>query len=137
MLNLVPSFRHHFEVYGFYAPAVRDYTREKIMDWDGTPEYRALMKIEEPYEYRERLTLPKFMTNASGDQFFVPDSAQFYFQDLPVVKYLRYVPNADHSLKGSDAWETLLACYSSVVKGSRRPQFSWTLEADGSIRVKT
>jgi PhoPQ-activated pathogenicity-related protein len=137
MLNLVPSFRHHFEVYGFYAPAVRDYTREKIMDWDGTPEYRALMKIEEPYEYRERLTLPKFMINASGDQFFVPDSAQFYFQDLPGVKYLRYVPNADHSLKGSDAWETLLACYSSVVKGSRRPQFSWTLEADGSIRVKT
>jgi PhoPQ-activated pathogenicity-related protein len=77
------------------------------------------------------------MINASGDQFFVPDSAQFYFQDLPGVKYLRYVPNADHSLKGSDAWETLLACYSSVVKGSRRPQFSWTLEADGSIRVKT
>lgn len=136
MLNVVPSFRHHFEVYGFYAPAVGDYTRAKIMDWDGTPEYRALMKIEEPYEYRERLTPPKFIINSSGDQFFVPDSAQFYFQDLPGVKYLRYVPNADHSLKGSDAWMTLLACYSSVVKGSRLPQFSWTLESDGSIRVK-
>jgi len=136
MLNIQPSFRHHFEVYGFYAPAVGDYTRSKLMDWDGTPEYRALMKIEEPYEYRERLTLPKFMINASGDQFFVPDSAQFYFKDLPGVKYLRYVPNADHSLKGSDAWMTLLACYSAVVKGSKLPQFSWTLQDDGSIRVK-
>ena len=136
MLNIQPSFHHHFEVYGFYAPAVDDYTRAKIMDWDGSPEYRALMKIEEPYEYRERLTLPKFMINASGDQFFVPDSAQFYFKDLPGVKYLRYVPNADHSLKNSDAWTTLLACYSAVVKGSKLPQFSWTLQDDGSIRVK-
>lgn len=136
LLNIQPSFHHHFEVYGFYAPAVGDYTRAKIMDWDGSPEYRALMKIEEPYEYRERLTLPKFIINASGDQFFVPDSAQFYFQDLPGTKYLRYVPNADHSLKNSDAWETLLACYASVVKGSRLPQFSWTLEGDGSMRVK-
>jgi len=137
MLNVIPSFHHHFEVYGFYAPAVGDYTRAKIMDWDGTPEYRALMKIEEPYEYRERLTLPKFMINASGDQFFVPDSAQFYFKDLPGVKYLRYVPNADHSLRGTDAWMTLLACYSAVVNGSRLPQFSWTLQNDGAIRVKS
>ncbi len=136
VLNIQPSFRHHFEVYGFYAPAVGDYTRAKLMDWDGTPEYHALMKIEEPYEYRARMTLPKFLINASGDQFFVPDSAQFYFADLPGVKYLRYVPNADHSLKGSDAWTTLLACYSSVVKGTKLPKFSWTLEDDGSIRVK-
>lgn len=137
LLNIRPSFHHHFEVYGFYAPAVRDYTNAKIMDWDGTPEYRALMKIEEPYEYRERLTIPKFLINASGDQFFVPDSAQFYFNDLPGTKYLRYVPNADHSLRGSDAYMTLLACYSAVLKGTKLPQFSWTLEEDGSIRVKT
>ena len=136
LLNIVPSFHHHFEVYGFYAPAVGDYTRMNIMDWDGTPEYRALMKIEEPYEYRQRLSLPKFLINSSGDQFFVPDSAQFYFDALPGVKYLRYVPNTDHSLKNSDAWTTLLACYSSIVKGTKAPQFSWTMESDGSIRVK-
>ena len=136
MLNIVPSFIHHYEVYGFYAPAVGDYTAMKIMDWEGTPEYRALMKIEEPYEYRQRLTLPKFMINASGDQFFVPDSAQFYFKDLPGAKYLRYVPNADHSLKGSDAWMTLLACYQATLKGTKLPEFAWTLENDGSIRVK-
>jgi PhoPQ-activated pathogenicity-related protein len=135
MLNVQPSFHHHFEVYGFYAPAVGDYTRAKIMDWDGSPEYRALMKIEEPYEYRERLTLPKFIINSSGDQFFVPDSAQFYWRELKGVKYLRYVPNTDHSLRGSDAWTTLLACYDATVKGSKLPQFDWTLRDDGSIRV--
>lgn len=136
MLNIRPSFHHHWEVYGFYAPAVGDYTRAKIMDWDGTPEYQALMKIEEPYEYRDRLTLPKFIINASGDQFFVPDSAQFYWKDLKGTKYLRYVPNADHSLRDSDAWMTLLASYAAIVKGSNLPKFDWSMEKDGSIRVK-
>jgi PhoPQ-activated pathogenicity-related protein len=136
LLNIAPSFIHHYEVYGFYAPAVGDYTRAKIMDWGGSPEYKALMKIEEPFEYRERLTLPKFLINASGDQFFVPDSSQFYFKELKGVKYLRYVPNADHSLRGSDAWTTMLACYSAILKGTKLPEFSWV--ADGNtIRVQT
>lgn len=136
MLNIVPSFEHHWKAYGFWAPAVGDYVRMKIMDWSGSPEYRALMKIEEPFEYRERLTLPKFIINASGDQFFLPDSARFYFDQLPGVKYLRYVPNADHSLRGTDAYATLLACYQAVLKNARLPQFSWTVEKDGTIRVK-
>jgi len=28
---------------------------------------------------------------STRDQFFPPDSSQFYFNDLPGVKYLRYV----------------------------------------------
>src|SRR6266487_5094881 len=135
LLNVEPSFIHHWKAYGFWAPAIGDYVALKIMDWSGTPEYRALMKIEEPYEYRTRFTLPKFIINASGDQFFLPDSAQFYFNDLPDVKYLRYVPNADHSLKGSDAYQTLQACYNAVLNNLPLPQYSWTLEKDGSMRV--
>jgi PhoPQ-activated pathogenicity-related protein len=135
LLNIEPSFVHHWEAYGFWAPAIGDYVAMKIMDWSGTPEYRALMKIEEPYEYRARLTIPKFIINASGDQFFLPDSSQFYFNDLPGVKYLRYVPNVDHGLKGSDAWRTLLACYHAVLKGEKLPQFSWTADRNGILRV--
>jgi len=137
VLNIEPSMLHHYAAYGFWAPAIGNYTAFHIMDWTGTPEYRALRKMVEPYEYRHRLTMPKFIVNASGDQFFLPDSSQFYFNDLPGVKYLRYVPNADHSLKGTDAYETLQACYSAVLDHSPLPQYSWTLEKDGAIRVIT
>ena len=137
VLNMEPSMLHHYAAYGFWAPSIGDYNAFKIMDWNGTPEYRALMKIVEPYQYRKRFTMPKFIMNASGDQFFLPDSSQFYFNDLPGVKYLRYVPNADHSLKGSDAYETLEACYNAVLNNVPLPQFSWTLEKDGAIRVTT
>jgi PhoPQ-activated pathogenicity-related protein len=135
LLNLEPSFIHHWRAYGFWAPAVGDYVAMHIMDWNGTPEYRALLNIVEPYSYRDRLTLPKFIINDTGDQFFLPDSSQFYFPNLPGVKYLRYIPNTDHSLKGSDAWLTLLACYHAVVKGAPLPRFSWTARKGGSLRV--
>ncbi len=75
------------------------------------------------------------MLNASGDQFFLPDSSQFYFKDLSGEKYLRYVPNASHSLEKTDALENLQAFYATVVKNTPRPQITWTFETDGSIKV--
>ena len=135
LLNVEPSFIHHWRAYGFWAPAVKDYVEQGIMEWRGTPQFRALMKLVEPYEYRARLTIPKFLINASGDQFFLPDSSQFYIRELPGETSLRYVPNADHSLQKSDAVETLETFYASVVKNVRRPSFNWTFGDDGSIRV--
>jgi PhoPQ-activated pathogenicity-related protein len=137
LLNVIPSFEHHWQVYGFWAPAIRDYVDMEITDWSRTPQYKALMEIEEPYEYRDRLTMPKMIINASGDQFFLPDSSQFYFDDLKGEKHLRYVPNADHSLRKSDAADTLHAFYQSIVNGAKRPDFSWKFDKDGSIKVKT
>jgi PhoPQ-activated pathogenicity-related protein len=102
-----------------------------------SPQYAALMKIEEPYSYRHRFQIPKFIINATGDQFFLPDSWQFYYNDLPGVKHLRYVPNAEHSLRGSDAWLTLTACYNAILTNAELPQYVWGIEKDGTIRVET
>jgi PhoPQ-activated pathogenicity-related protein len=137
LLNLEVSFRNHFEAYGFWAPAIGSYVEMGIPDWFGKPEMRRLREIVDPYEYRARLTMPKLILNATGDQFFVPDSSRFYFDGLPGEKHLRYVPNADHSMNGTDAEETLTAFYRSIVNGAPRPGFTWTFEPDGSIRVRT
>ena len=59
------------------------------------------------------------------------------FDDLPGVKYLRYVPNTNHSLAGSDATESTLAFYQAVLKGSPLPQYSWKVQADGSAMYKS
>ena len=135
MLNVVPSFKHHYGAYGFWAPAVGDYQEMGIMDWQDTPEYAALMKIEEPYEYRDRLTMPKFVVNSAGDQFFLPDSTRFYWKDLKGPKYLRYVPNSDHSLKNTDAQMSLLAFFDAIVRSKPLPEYTWDLPAAGKIRV--
>jgi PhoPQ-activated pathogenicity-related protein len=136
LLNLEESFHHHHAAYGFWAPAIQSYVEMGIPDWFGTPEIRRLRDIVDPYSYRSRLTMPKMIINATGDQFFVPDSSRFYFDALPGEKHLRYVPNADHSLRGSDAELTVLGFYRSIVNGTPRPRFDWSFEPDGSIRVR-
>jgi PhoPQ-activated pathogenicity-related protein len=137
LLNNEKSFEHHYRAYGFYSPAVKDYENLDIMKWNGTPQMKALMKIEEPYEYRDRLTMPKYIVNAAGDQYFLPDSSRFYFDDLKGEKYLRYVQNTDHSLKNSDARDGLIAFYDAFLKKQARPKFFWKFEDDGSIKVTT
>lgn len=137
LLNIVPSFKHHYAAYGFWAPAVGDYEASGIMDWQDTPQYKALMKIEEPYEYRDRLTMPKLLINSAGDQFFLPDSSQFYWKGLKGKNYLRYVPNSDHSLKNTDAAASLLSFYDAIIHNKPLPEFTWELPEPGVIRVKT
>lgn len=136
MLNMIPSFQHHYRSYGYFAPAVGDYETMGIMNRTETPEYKALLKIVEPYEYRHRFTMPKLIMNATGDQFFLPDSWKFYYNDLPGVKYLRYVPNAEHSMAGTDAYFSLLAFYNTIISKAELPKYDWKIEADGSTTVQ-
>jgi PhoPQ-activated pathogenicity-related protein len=138
-LNSEAITRHHFEAYGFFSPALNDYVNHGLFPHKiGTPEYRAVLAVEDPYNYRnrERLQIPKYLVNASGDQFFLPDNSQFYFGDLQGEKHLRYVENAKHNLAGSDARESMLAFYQAVLKGKARPRYSWKKEKDGSLTVK-
>jgi PhoPQ-activated pathogenicity-related protein len=137
VLNMAEQMKHHFAAYGFYSDAIKDYEAMDIFSRLDTPGGARLRKFIDPYSYRERYTIPKFLINSSGDQFFVSDSAQFYFDDLPEPKYLRYVPNTDHGLGGSDAVESLIAFYAAVLRGAPLPEYSWRVRKDGAIKVST
>jgi len=144
VLSIDDQMRHHYAAYGFYSHAIHDYEQMKLFDRLNNPEGEAertkvqsLFSFVDPYEYRQRYTMPKFIVNSSGDQFFLLDSWQFYFDDLPGERYLRYVPNTDHGLGGSDADKSLLAFYQSILAGAERPRFSWRVREDGAIEVRT
>jgi PhoPQ-activated pathogenicity-related protein len=135
VLNVEPSIKHHAQVYGFWATAIGDYYRHQILQRFDHPRMREVHEIEDPYSYRDRLTMPKLIVNATGDQFFCPDSSQFYFDDLRGEKLIRYVPNADHSLRDSDAMAGIIAFYQMIISGRPRPEYSWTFEPNQTIRV--
>jgi len=135
LLNIVPSFEHHYEVYGEWAPAVDDYSGMGVMDWIGSPEFDALAKIVEPYSYRDRLTMPKLLINGAGDQFFLNDSWKFYLADLQGPTWLRYGPNSGHGLESSDAVGTVTAFYKRFVEKKPMPKYAWTFPDDNTIRV--
>lgn len=135
LLNLSPSFQHHFAVYGHWSIFVGDYQALHVLDWMGAPEYDALMRIIEPYEYRDRLTMPKLIMNGANDQFFLPDSSQFYWDDLQGPKWLRYFPNAGHGLDDT-ALDSAIAFHAAIVAGTPIPAYSFSFEKDGAITVQ-
>jgi PhoPQ-activated pathogenicity-related protein len=139
-LNSEEITRHAFEVYGFFPPSLGDYVNHGIFPHKiGTPEYAAVLKIEDPYNYlkRGRLSIPKFLINASGDQFFAPDNSHIYWNAIQGEKRIRYVENSRHNLAETDAVDSLTAFYESVINNGRRPTYSWTKAADGTLTVRS
>ena len=136
-LNTKASMLHHFAAYGFWSPAVGNYVQHRIMQRMSDPKGDDLFDLVDPYRYRHRITKPKYIVNAAGDQFFLLDSSQFYYGDLEGEKHLRYVPNAGHSLRNTDAIPGILGYYQSVLAGQDRPNMNWVLSPDGTITVTT
>jgi len=135
ILNFSEQMEHHLAVYGDYAPALRDYVEYGLVQRVNTREGAALRRAVDPFSYREALTLPKYIIGSTGDQFFPPDAARFYFPYLSGETLLRYVPNSDHSLSNTqasliDAVSGLFGWYLTIVEGQPRPAISWQQEGE-------
>ena len=102
VLNMGKVIEHTYQSYGKHWPlAFGDYEREGVIAHRESASYDKLLQIEDPLRYLQsahahRLDIPKYIVNASGDDFFVPDNTRFYFDTLPGVKALRVAPNASH-----------------------------------------
>ncbi len=136
ILNVQKQMEHHWANFGFYVPAIKDYTDIDLPNRTGNSRMKGLMEIEDPYSYRDRLTMPKFIVNATGDQYWIPDAWRHYYNDLSGEKNLRYVPNADHGLSGSDAVDSIAAWYAAFLSNKPRPKVTWTLSKEGVLRVQ-
>ena len=99
-----------------------------------TPAFRKLLSVVDPYSYRDRLTMPKFIINAAGDQYFLPDSWKFYFDGLKGEKFLCYMPNVDHGLN-ADAYFHLASFYKMLLDGTPFPKFTWEKAENGTLTV--
>lgn len=133
LLNLRVQNRHHCDVYGFYTDALNDYVAFDIPERTALPEGAALGAIVDPMSYRSRYTMPKFIMNSAGDQYFPPDSSQFYYSALPEPKLLRYSPNTDHAQNGS--FLSAVAWAKKILEGRTTPMFAWRFEPHGPILV--
>ncbi len=131
-------------IHGGYSTAIEDYVEMNVFQRFGTPESKSLLKIVDPFTYRDVLTMPKLILNSTGDQFFLPDSSQFYYNELLGQKHLYYAENTDHGLSNSGldidqgTLDSLQSFYIAHVRNTNRlpgddvavPGFTWTYETD-------
>lgn len=110
ILNMQANFAHHHAAYGFWAPTLADYERRGITDMLGSESFAPVSHLVDPYERLGELTMPKYIVNAAGDEFFLPDSDRFYFDDLPGHNRLLVKAGASHNItKTSGVSESILA----------------------------
>ena len=100
------------------------------MDWTESKEYGVIIDIADPYSYREHLTLPKFIVNATSDEFFVTDSWQFYWDDLEGDNHLQYLPNTGHGLYGTYKTSSMISFYHHLISDITMPEYSWNVSGD-------
>ena len=130
LLNVIPSFENHYRSYGEFSLAVQEYVNYEIPDWMQTDEFKSLLEYVEPYSFREKFTMPKYIINAGSDEFFSTDSWQYYYDELPGDKLLRYVPNRNHSLDGRYLNDDLVSYFNRIVNDIEMPELIWKLNED-------
>ena len=103
VLSTDKVLEHTYQSFGKNWPlAFYDYYQEGVIRQRHTENFKKLLKIEDPLAYldsayAQRLSIPKYIVNASSDDFFVPDNSDHYFDQLPGPKSLRVAPNASHT----------------------------------------
>jgi len=135
--HIKESFTRHWMAYGEWSPAIRDYLAIDLPSKWTSEAFKELMQIEEMNNYLDRLMMPKYLINATGDEFFLPDGSQHYFPGLMGPKHLRNVPNMDHKIDQSDAMQSILAYYQTILRGQPLPSVNWTKREDGTLEVFT
>ncbi|GAB4462371.1 MAG: PhoPQ-activated pathogenicity-related family protein [Armatimonadaceae bacterium] len=138
MLNLRAQTRHQREVYGTYSEQVSDYTRAGMQEILLSPRGDRLLQLVDPYNYRDRLTLPKLIINGTNDRYWTQDGLNLYWDGLRGEKRILYVPNSGHALEDRGrVLQTLTAFTRSLADQKPLPALTWNYDHRKSETVLT
>lgn len=128
ILNMVPNFAHHYRSMNGWAWALKDYWYHNITLYLNEPMAYLATDIIDPFSYLELLTLPKYIVTASMDEFFLPDDAHYFYDQMLGPTYLRVHQNTDHALIGryNEIADELSGFVLMVLEGWEFPTLTWT-----------
>jgi PhoPQ-activated pathogenicity-related protein len=136
-LNTPAQIPHHREVFaGLSRPAA---TFEDTIAQADTARGRNLIRMIDPYTYRDRLTLPKLIVLATNDEYYASDALNLYWDGLPGWKWVLYLPNASHvgANMHPSVNHTAFAFVRAVAAGKALPNLSWKFESgDDEVRLR-
>ncbi len=134
-LNFPKQFEQQLKMYGNYSESIGPYVRRGLPQMVQTEEGQKLLRMVDPYTYREKLTMPKYIINATNDEYWTIYSSNLYFFDLPAKNYILYVPNNKHGIKNVPYVVENAAVFLRLVLSDKLPDFEFSIE-DGRIIIK-
>jgi PhoPQ-activated pathogenicity-related protein len=136
-LNMARHFPHQVEAWGAPSEEIRPYTDLGLDRILGSAEGAALREIVDPFSYRAVIGQPKLVILATNDAYFPLDSANLYWDELREPKYLLYLPNEPHSVRGyGPVLRSLRALHAASVDGEPLPLLEWQyVWEDATLRL--
>jgi len=98
VLNMPTNVEYHKTTWGDYSIQIEDYVNLGIAQQVATPEGKKLVKMVDPYSYRQMLTMPKMLFMGTNDEYWPVDAVKNYIDSIPGDNHICYTPNAGHDL---------------------------------------
>jgi PhoPQ-activated pathogenicity-related protein len=91
------------------------------------------LKLEDPYAYREILTLPKLLLLGTNDRYWAQDALNLYWDGLKGPKWVLYTPNSGHGLEDRmRVFATLSAYMRTIAANKPWPKLKWQHTGPGT-----
>ncbi|ABV33473.1 PhoPQ-activated protein PqaA family protein [Pseudothermotoga lettingae] len=129
-LNFQKQLQKQLEMYGQYSASINPYVKRGVPDMINTQHGQELLKMVDPYFYIEKLDMPKYIINATNDEYWTIYSANLYFFDLIGKNYLLYVPNNSHGIKNIPYVVDNASSFFKLALSDKLPEFAFELEGD-------
>jgi PhoPQ-activated pathogenicity-related protein len=145
VVNMREQMPRQLEAFGAYSSRLAAYSSRGLLPIPETPAGQRLLKLVDPWAYRDRLTMPKLIINGTNDFYWATDALNLYWDGIPKDKWVVYIPNAGHSLRRQDRPQpqqlndliTSLAAFSRYqISGAPMPRLRWKHESlNGKLRL--
>ena len=139
-VNVYQFLHRQYTHYGKWTFALKDYIHCNITELIDSEGLKEVFEVADMWYYLDRLTMPKLVLSAGGDEFQMPDNHRFFGHHLPAEAKFLLVKNAEHSLITGlgEVLSAGIAFISSVQRRSARPEVSWSIDdATGRIDITT
>ena len=145
VLNMRAQMPRQLQAFGAYSSRLAAYSSRGLLPIPETPAGERLLRMVDPWAYRDKLTMPKLIVNGTNDFYWNTDALNLYWEGIPSNKWVLYLPNAGHNLRRQDREprEQLNDLVTSLAAFSRHestntplPNLRWSHEiVDGKFRL--
>lgn len=128
-LNVRAQVEHQLKSYGKPSEQIEDYTAAGLLPLLQSDKATDLLKLEDPYSYRELITMPKLIILGTNDRYWTQDALNLYWDGLVGPKWVAYIPNSGHGLEDRGRVINVLTAFiKATATRTPFPKLTWKYE---------